>query len=251
MVRLKVIRSGSKGNCYVLESCGEVLLLECGVLVGEISKALGYDWGGVAGCVVSHRHGDHINVRTARDLARRGVTVYGSEGIFEGMKAYEGAGLVEEKPLRTRFAVGGWGVCLYPVPHGECPNAAMVLFAPSGETVLFATDLSRLPYVFKGVNFLMVEANYDDDVRMERTMDNEVIRSQSMHHMEICETKRVVSAHLSDVLRHVVLLHPSSLLIDPVAAKMAVKLILKKRGVSAGVDVARRGLDVEMDMYPF
>lgn len=250
MVRLKVIRSGSQGNCYVLESCGESILLECGVKVGEISKALKYDYGNVAGCVVSHRHGDHIDGKTARALAQKGVPVYGREGIFDGMK-YDCNGLVEEKPLRVRFDVGRWGVCLYPVPHGECPNAAMLLFAPSGERILFATDLSRLPYVFKGVNYMMIEANYSDDVRMERTMDNEVIRSQSMYHMEIGETKKAISAHLSDVLRYVVLLHPSRYLINPMAAKSAIKMILRNRGVSANVDVAERGLDVEMDMYPF
>lgn len=250
MVRLRVVKSGSSGNCYVLESGGEVLLLECGVLVGEISKALKYDWGKVAGCVVSHRHGDHVNVKTARALALKGVPVYGREGIFEGMKL-DGAGIVEEKLMRVRFDVGGWGVCLYPVPHGECPNAAMLLFAPSGERILFATDLSRLPYVFKGVNYLMVEANYSDDVRMERTMDNEVIRSQSMYHMEIGETEKAVSAHLSDVLRHVVLLHLSRYLIDPMDAKSAVKTILNRRGATAKVDVAERGLVTEMSMYPF
>lgn len=251
MIRLRVIHTGSDGNCYLLESGGRALIMECGVSLGEISKALKYDWSKVDGCVVTHRHGDHINVKTARQLRSRGVEVYGREGIFEGMRAYEGTGLVRELPLRVRQEVGEWGITLFPVPHGECPNAAALLFAPSGETALFATDLSRLPYVFRGVNYLLLECNYSEDVRMERTMDNEVVRSQSRYHMELEEAKKTVSAHLSDVLRHVVLLHPSRHLLDCRVARIEIRGVLREAGVSAPVDVAEKGLVAEMSMYPF
>lgn len=251
MVRLKVVHTGSSGNCYLLDSGGEVLVLECGVPVSEISKALGYDWTRVAGCLVSHRHGDHIDVRTAGRIRGRGVEIYGREGIFEGMKSYEGTGLVRELPLRVRYDVGKWGVTLFPVPHGDCPNAAMLLFAPTGERVLFATDLSRLPYVFRGLNYLLLECNYSEDVRMERTMDNETVRSKSRMHMELADAKKAVSAHLSDVLRAVVLLHPSRELLDCRLAKMEVSGIFREAGLSAVVDVAKNGLALNMEMYPF
>lgn len=251
MVRLRVIHTGSEGNCYLLESGGRSLLVECGVPLGEISKALKYDWSKVDGCLVTHRHGDHMNVKTARQIRNRGVEIYAMEGIFEGMRAYEGAGIVREKTLRVRFGMGGWDATLYRVPHGECPNAAALLFAPSGETLLFATDLSRLPYVFKGVNYLLLECNYSEDVRMERTMDNETVRSQSRCHMELEEAKKVVSAHLSDALRHVVLLHPSRKLLDCRVAKSEIRGVLRDAGASAPVDVAVKGLVAEMSMYPF
>jgi hypothetical protein len=39
---LKCINSGSKGNCYLLTSSrGDTLVLECGVTIRELKKALG------------------------------------------------------------------------------------------------------------------------------------------------------------------------------------------------------------------
>lgn len=54
---IRIISSGSQGNAYILEGYGEILLIECGVSLKDISKTLNYDLSKVVGVCVSHSHG--------------------------------------------------------------------------------------------------------------------------------------------------------------------------------------------------
>ena len=59
-MRLHVIGSGSKGNCYLLKAGnGETLMLEAGVAFRKVLPALGGSTRNVAACLVTHEHGDH------------------------------------------------------------------------------------------------------------------------------------------------------------------------------------------------
>lgn len=56
MLNLKTISTGSKGNAYVLKNNNDILLLDLGVTVKEIKKAIDFKILDVAGCIVSHEH---------------------------------------------------------------------------------------------------------------------------------------------------------------------------------------------------
>lgn len=53
---LKTIATGSSGNSYALMSDEEILLIDCGVNVMEIKKAIDFRVSDVTGCIVSHKH---------------------------------------------------------------------------------------------------------------------------------------------------------------------------------------------------
>lgn len=54
---LKVLGSSSTGNCYLLQSSeGETLIIECGINIREIKKALNFNIRNVAGVLISHEH---------------------------------------------------------------------------------------------------------------------------------------------------------------------------------------------------
>ena len=54
---LKVIGSGSSGNCYTLTSnSGETLILDCGIPIKEIKKGLDWNIRGIRGMIISHAH---------------------------------------------------------------------------------------------------------------------------------------------------------------------------------------------------
>lgn len=54
---LKILGSGSSGNGYILETDSEVLLLEAGIPVKEMKKAIGWNVMKICGCLISHEHG--------------------------------------------------------------------------------------------------------------------------------------------------------------------------------------------------
>lgn len=57
MLTVKTISSSSKGNCYKLTSgTGDFILLECGVPITTIKKALNFKVSSAVGCLVSHGH---------------------------------------------------------------------------------------------------------------------------------------------------------------------------------------------------
>ena len=57
MLTVKTISSSSRGNCYKLTSgSGEFILLECGVQMSAIKKALDFKVSSAVGCLVSHGH---------------------------------------------------------------------------------------------------------------------------------------------------------------------------------------------------
>lgn len=57
-MRFICLGSSSKQNGYLLKaSNGDCLIIECGVSIKEVKKALGYDLTKVVGAIVSHTHG--------------------------------------------------------------------------------------------------------------------------------------------------------------------------------------------------
>ena len=56
MLKLKCLGSGSSGNCYLLSTETETLILDCGIPVMEIKKGLDFDLRRVSGVVVTHSH---------------------------------------------------------------------------------------------------------------------------------------------------------------------------------------------------
>lgn len=54
---MKVVGTGSKGNCYLLGNDKEVLILEAGMPFIEVKKALDFKVSNIVGLIVSHGHG--------------------------------------------------------------------------------------------------------------------------------------------------------------------------------------------------
>jgi phosphoribosyl 1,2-cyclic phosphodiesterase len=78
---LKIIGTGSKGNAYVLKNEHEVLLIETGVNIKEIKRALDFDYSKIVGCIVTHEHLDHS--KSMYDVMRLGIDVYSSRGTLK------------------------------------------------------------------------------------------------------------------------------------------------------------------------
>lgn len=53
---LKVLSSNSSGNCYILESENDVLILEAGVSFSAVKEALNFNISKIRGVCISHEH---------------------------------------------------------------------------------------------------------------------------------------------------------------------------------------------------
>src|SRR5207253_4638237 len=110
--------SGSDGNCYLVESEGTALLVECGrpyVRIRDFLDAVGIEPDTLAGIVLTHAHGDHS--RSARYLSvTHRVPIYASRGTL-GALDLEDRALGRPIESGKTYPVGQMDLKPFAVPH--------------------------------------------------------------------------------------------------------------------------------------
>lgn len=236
-MKLKVISSGSSGNAYILDNGNERLLLECGVKWSEIVKSLGYSLVGISGCLVSHRHLDHA--KSIHKALTFQIPVYSCKDVCERHK-----GVILIEPNR-KYRIGNFVVQPIPVKHNvEC--YAYLIEHPDCGRVLFCTDLSDFPYTIKGINHFLAEANFSEEILLERLCNNEVLRSQSENHLSIDKILEMLKRNVCADTNTVTLIHLSTENSDAEKFKAMVK---EEVGIDAEIAIAK--LEVELKKEDF
>lgn len=177
-----------------------------------------------------HTPTDRDHSAYIKQYQQHGLTVYSNADV-----ASDFDGVTELEPMR-KYHIGGFTVIALRVIHGDCPNFAYHITLPDGQTLLFATDLERFNYNFKGLNHILCEANYSDDIRIDAMLNGAELRAQSRNHMEIGETIATINRLKSPDLSTAILLHLSPQLSDAEGFK---KRIFNECGVEA--EVAEKG----------
>lgn len=238
-MRLRIISTGSKGNCYLLEADDGTLVLDAGVPVRRISYACD-DFGKIEGCLITHEHGDHI--RGARECIMRGIPTYMSRGTANAANI-RGAYLIgADRPI----GIGPFTVLPVKAQHDAAePLAYLIRHDATGETALYATDTYYLRNTFPTVNYWIVECNYIDDLISDDT--EAILRDRlAQSHMSLKHLKGLFEANDLRPARKIVLVHLSDERSDE--ARM-VREIAELTGVETVA--ARDGDDIALDIAPF
>ena len=220
---LKVLGSGSSGNCYVLENDTEALIIEAGVPLKEVKVSLGFNIRKIVGVVVSHSHGDHAK--------------YVSE--------YEKAGIPVYKPYEGRLPFDVYGKFFFKdfeLEH-DVPCVGFYLRHPEIGTLVYASDTEYIKWRFKDINHILVEANHSIDLVDRESAKYE---HQIRGHMSIETTCDFLKANNNPALLNVVLCHLSR---D--SADEELFLERTKEIVDCNVYIATKGLEIPLDLCPF
>ena len=81
MNHIKVLSSGSDGNCYVVQAGEERILIECGIDHKRILGGLNYNIRNVKGCLISHKHADHC--KNLKWILKNFPRVCAPSGVFQ------------------------------------------------------------------------------------------------------------------------------------------------------------------------
>ncbi|MFS8540722.1 MAG: MBL fold metallo-hydrolase, partial [Tissierellales bacterium] len=154
-MKLKTIASGSKGNCYLLETDKGSLLIEAGITINQIKSALKYNCSNIIGCLMSHEHMDHA--KSIKDIAKLGIDVYASRGTFEALNCV-GHRFIPMVPKQTKV-IGELEVLPFQTEHDAIEPLGF-LIRYRDKKLLFATDTCYLRYKFLGLTHLAIECNY-------------------------------------------------------------------------------------------
>ena len=208
MLDIKVIASGSKGNCYLVGDGKSRLLLDAGIPLPRIQNGCGYELNGLAGCLVTHIHKDHS--LSVDKLSKRGIKVYGTEEMRQaGLPVRSIKGEAEQKlPL----AVGTFTVRPFKAIHDcECYGYYLRSIV-TGDRLVYLTDSAEVPYRFEGVDYWLIEANYSLDIldrNVAAGMDSERANRVIATHMSIEKLEAYFAGYDSLPAREIYLIHLS------------------------------------------
>lgn len=213
---LQVLGSSSKGNGYLLrsETTGEILVVEAGRPITDIKNSVGHHISYIAGCIVSHEHGDHA--RYASSYMSEYIPVYASPKTLQKLAVKNDRYRSMMRPmmeLRPR-RIGSFTVKPFPIEHDAAQPYGFIIHHDECGNVLFATDTYYIQYAFDNIDNIMIECNYNEEIlhqkykdgnigkaRYERTIQSHMSYDQCISTLSTCCTpsvQNIVLLHLSD-----------------------------------------------------
>ena len=151
----KVISSGSEGNAVIYNNA---IMVDCGVslkALQEVKRSLKI-------VLLTHKHSDHLKIRTLQRLQAERPTLRIACGDF----------LLEELPCIKNIDVlqvgkiydyGAFKVSPVKLYH-DVPNFGWRIFLPNGQKIFHATDTVHLEGITaKGYDLYAIEHNYCEE----------------------------------------------------------------------------------------
>ena len=205
-MRFHAHASSSAGNLYsVTEHNCPPLLIECGLPRRALQRAMGFNVSGLAGCLLSHHHGDHS--RSVEYLMGAGVDCYMSVGTAAALEiSGHRVKIVEPK---QRFKVGPWWVVGFELCHDAEGSLGFLVVSPEGDRLVYACDTAYVPNTFRGLTHIAVEANYSAAILRARDLDVEQKKRVIRNHMSIERVLEMLEANDLIAVREIWLLHLS------------------------------------------
>lgn len=225
------VGTGSSGNCYLLNSGNETLILDCGVNIRKIKKSLKWDISRIVAVLCSHVHTDHS--KSVKDFENMGIPVFTP---FDETKAC---------PLKIRY--GSFSIQAFKVPHDGVPCYGFYITV-DGHRILYATDYLHLPVSFrtKRLTNMIVECNYQKEYLNKESpkYDHQLKGHCSLGTL----IEKVIKENVTSDLRTIVLCHLSG---DSANPDECLSEVQKVVGEGVKCVCAAAGESVELSLYPF
>lgn len=208
MIQFRSIASSSRANCYTLTDGRTPLIIEAGVRLKILQKAIEFTLSNYAGLLVTHGHLDHG--RHAVDLMKAGLDCYCSAGAAHYLNV--SGNHMQIIQAMEQFKIGTWTVLPFDTKH-DCEEPLGFLLASGSEKILFATDTVYIPYRFNGLTHIMVEANYQEEILDENIKNGSLDPARKARllrsHFSLANVCKMLEANDLSKLREVHLLHLS------------------------------------------
>lgn len=242
-MKLHVLGSSSKGNCYILENGVEALIIEAGIPFKDIKKALGFNLRKVVGCLVTHRHGDHS--KSVSDLVSSGITTLAIDDVWGSINAKSTIHRITIRPNKG-YVVGRFKVFVFLARH-DVPCVGFLITHEEMGRMMFLTDSYTCHYRFGGLNHILIECNYSDRSLSQAILDGRTFSGQrerlSASHMELSDCKDILRTTDLSTVSEIVLIHLSENNSDEGYFVSEIE-----RQTGRAVYVAKQGLTLDMSL---
>ncbi len=208
---IKVLATGSKGNCYHISDGVTRLLIECGIKYTEIIKRCNYDVEGISTVLISHAHADHALI--AKQMAEYGFDLVMPKGtaVTLGLDALPN---VFTPPAGKTLLIGTFAVVPFELVHinsdgSECPcYGYLVCSRNTREKLLFATDTAYIKNQFRGLTHILLEVNYTSNM-LDDDFVPEVERRRIKSHMSLDTAAQFLKSTDTSQLKALYAIHAS------------------------------------------
>jgi len=212
-MQLNILGSSSSGNFYLLKSnSGQILMLECGVLINEIKVGINFNFYNVVGCLLSHEHGDHA--KSHETLMRYGVDLYTSAGTARALAISVDNHRLKKIAANDILTIGEFRILAFKVEHDCAEPLGFIINHPESGNILFITDSFYVSNTFKNIHNIMIEANFSDAIVKERMANgylpdyraNRLFKShmsletciKTLQANDLSQVQKIILLHLSD-----------------------------------------------------
>lgn len=206
---IQPLASSSSGNCYIIDDGETSILLDAGIPFKEMQIKSDFKVNKVVACFTTHGHLDHS--KGLKELVKRAVDVYAPPETITALNL-SGHRVHPVTPSET-YVVGSFKILPIRMFHDcEC-YGYLVQSINTKEKVFFATDTYKITVNPKGIDYLIVEVNYQMEIINRLVNDGLVepsIRGRLLQsHFELNDAlvwlkridktklKRIYVAHLS------------------------------------------------------
>lgn len=174
MISVRILATGSSGNCVLI---GGHILVDAGITFKHFNE-FDIPLESISCCIITHKHGDHMNKPFVRKLLTSGIPVIMSEDSaadlqMEGKLDVEK--YVEDKMISFLRAGEDYKfgtnliMTAHPQKHHDIINYALVFTDPN-QRLLYSTDLDSLEPSDTGEGLMhlgmfdtiLLEGNYDE-----------------------------------------------------------------------------------------
>lgn len=245
-MKLTVLGSSSSGNSYILEASDGVLVIECGLPLIEVKKALDFNIGRIAGAIVTHQHGDHS--KFIAEYLKSAIRVCALKEVFDAHTLKQRIFCKTIEPMHG-YRIGTFKVFAVPVEH-DVPCVGFVIEHEEMGKMLFVTDTMMFEYRIENLSHILIEANYSDEI-LDYNIENGITPASMrprllQSHMEIKTTESILLSSNLDSVNEIVLIHLSNNNSD---AEQFKQRIMQKTGKP--VIIAKRGVTVNVSKEPY
>ena len=187
-MKLKCLGSSSSGNCCILENETEALVIEAGLPLKEVKRALGFNVKKIKAVIISHIHGDHRK--------------YWHEYVMAGIPVFEP---YKNEGCIFQISKDSFWIKAFELVH-DVPCYGFYIEHPEIGKMIYASDTEYIKYRFKNLDHIICECNYDKNfIQADAVNRNHVLEG----HMELKTALDFISTNDNPALRNVVLIHLS------------------------------------------
>jgi phosphoribosyl 1,2-cyclic phosphodiesterase len=256
--------SGSSGNCYLLKTEHNMLILDAGLTPRKVKQYLsdyGLSLSDADAILITHDHTDHIKGAGLMSEEYQ-LPVYTTETVHEGM--CRNYCMPHKVPVALRrfvqkdttFDLGDFKITPFEVPHDSSDCVGYFIEA-EGVAFCIITDAGHVTDAIRQfvarANYLVLEANHDVDMLNMGPYPAHLkgrIKGEKGHLSN--ETgARLVAEYATPELRHLWLCHLSEENNHPELVRKTYEQVFSEYGIKAGLDFSLTVLKrlVPSEMY--